>query len=125
MSATASLTKDVKVLVVMFVGSGVIHLLRPQTYEPIMPRFVPAKREVIYASGVLELLCAAGLLRASTRRAAGWGSLALLVGVYPANFKMAGDALKSNDRRFKTVALGRLPLQLPLIRAALKVARGS
>ena len=57
-----------------------------------MPSFVPAHREVIYASGVLELACAAGLLHPRTRSLAGWASFALLLGVYPANLKMAGDA---------------------------------
>ena len=76
------------------------------------------------ASGVAELVCAAGLLHPRTRRLAGWGSAALLVGVYPANLKMAGDAVKSDNQKFQAVALARLPLQLPMIRSALKAARG-
>lgn len=43
--------KDVVGLAAVFAVSGVVHLLRPQTYEPIMPRVVPRHREVIYASG--------------------------------------------------------------------------
>lgn len=120
-----TLTRDVRALAVILVGSGVIHLVRPQTYEPIMPRWVPAHREVVLASGVVELLCAAGLLHPRTRRTAGWASAALLVGVYPANLTMAGDALAGDDRRFQAVALGRLPLQLPLVRSALRAARAS
>jgi uncharacterized membrane protein len=102
------------------VTSGLVHLVRPATFEPIMPTFVPAHREVIYASGVLELVCAAGLLHPRTRKLAGWASLAVLLGVYPANLKMAGDALATDDQRFKAVAIGRLPLQLPMIRSALR-----
>jgi uncharacterized membrane protein len=125
MSDAAPLSRDLKVLATAFVVSGVVHLVRPETFEPIMPKIVPAHREVIYASGVAELLCAAGLLHPSTRRVAGWGSLLVLVGVYPANFKMAGDALKSDDARFKAASLARLPLQLPMIRAAWRAAQGS
>ena len=123
MSAPAALTKDVKALAALFVVSGVVHLVRPETFEPLMPGFVPAHREVIYASGVAELACAAGLLHPGTRWLAGWASLAVLLTVYPANFKMAGDALQTDNRRFKAVALARLPLQLPMIRAALRAAR--
>ncbi len=123
MSARAALTKDVKALVGMFVVSGAVHLVRPETFEPLMPKFVPAHREVIHASGVAELVCAAGLLHPRTRSAAGWASLAVLLTVYPANFKMAGDALQTDNPRFKAVALARLPLQLPMIRAALRAAR--
>ena len=122
-SLAPPLSRDVKVLAGLFVTSGIVHLVRPETYEPIMPQFVPAHREVIYASGVLELVCAAGLLHPNTRKLAGWASLAVLLTVYPANLKMAGDALQTDNQTFKATALARLPLQLPMIRAALRAAR--
>ena len=50
---------------------------------------------------------------------------ALLVAVYPGNLKMAADAARSRSTRFKAIAFGRLPLQLPMIRAALRAARGA
>ncbi len=118
------LPNDVKVLAGILGISGVIHLVRPETYEPIMPDLVPAHREVILASGVAELLCSAGLLHPSTRRLAGWASAALLLGVYPANIKMAIDAGQTDNTGFKAAAWGRLPLQLPMIRSALRAARG-
>lgn len=121
--STSSLPRDVGALAGIFAVSGVIHLARPEVYEPLMPRFVPAHREVIYASGVLELLCAAGLLRSGSRPAAGWASLALLLAVYPANLTMAQKAARSRSTRFKAVAWGRLPLQLPMLRTAYRAAR--
>ncbi len=60
-----------------------------------------------------------------TRRAAGWASVALLVGVYPGNLKMAADSTRTRSTRFKVIAFGRLPLQLPMIKAALDAARGA
>jgi uncharacterized membrane protein len=123
--AAAHLNKDAKVLAAIFVTSGVVHLVRPETFAPIMPQFVPAHREIVLVSGVIELLCAAGLLHPATRRLAGWASAAVLLAVYPANFKMAGDAMQTNNQQFKAIALGRLPLQLPMIRAALRAARAA
>jgi uncharacterized membrane protein len=120
-----SLPLDAKVVVGAFLASGTVHLVRPETFEPLMPAIVPAHREVIYASGVAELVCAAGMLYPRTRRLAGLASAVLLVGVFPGNVKMALDALKTENSTFKAVSLARLPLQLPLIRAALKVARTS
>src|SRR6478672_11338399 len=111
---------DAKALVAILGVSGVLHLARPEAYEPLMPDFVPAHREVIYASGVAELLCAAGLVHPRTRRLAGYASAALLVGVFPGNLKMADDARRTRSTRFKTIAFGRLPLQWPMIRAALR-----
>ena len=123
MTPTPGLAKDVAALAGIFAISGTLHLVRPEVYEPLMPDVVPAQREVIYASGVAELLCAAGLLHPRTRTIAGWGSAALLLAVYPANLKMAADAARSRGTWFKAVAYGRLPLQLPLIRTALRAAR--
>ena len=90
-----------------------------------MPKLVPAHREVIFASGVAEILCAAGLLCTRLRGPAGWASAALLLAVYPANLKMAGDAAQTDSTTFKAIACGRLPLQLPLICTACKAAAAS
>jgi uncharacterized membrane protein len=120
---TDPLRNDAKVVVAAFMVSGVVHLVRPRTFEPLMPRWVPAHREVIVGSGVAELACAAGMLVPATRRAAGWASAALLLGVYPGNLKMALDASRTGNRAFQAAAYARLPLQLPMVRAALRAAR--
>lgn len=120
---TAPLSKDVVGLAAILGISGLVHLGKPEVYEPIMPSMVPAHREVIFASGVAELLCAAGLLVPRLRKPAGWASAALLLAVYPANLKMAGDAAQTDRTGFKAIAWGRLPLQIPMIRTALKAAR--
>ncbi|MFC5127966.1 hypothetical protein ACFPRL_33080 [Pseudoclavibacter helvolus] len=60
------------IVVVPFAISGVIHLVKPAVFEPIIPKPLRGKaRELVVASGVAELACAAGLLRESTRPAAG------------------------------------------------------
>jgi uncharacterized membrane protein len=119
------LPKDVALLAGIFAISGAIHLARPETYEPLMPDFVPAHREVILTSGVAELACAAGLLHPRTRRLAGLTSAVLLVAVYPGNLKMAHDARRSRSTRFKAIAYGRLPLQVPMIRTAWRAWRAT
>ena len=119
-----SIDRDVQALAGIFATSGVVHLVRPRTFEPLMPGWVPAHREVILASGVAELACAAGLLHPRTRSLAGWASVAVLLAVYPGNLKMAADASRSRSTAAKGVAFGRLPLQLPLIWSAYKAARG-
>jgi uncharacterized membrane protein len=88
-----------------------------------MPSWVPAHKEVIVASGVAELVCAAGLAMPATRKAAGVASAALLVGVFPGNVKMAVDAMRGSNRPFQAAALARLPLQLPMIRGAWRAGR--
>lgn len=106
----------------VFVLAGLLHFLRPRMYEAIMPDYLPAHRELVYASGVAEAVGGLGLLFASTRRLAGWWLIATLVAVFPANLWMA-----QHPERFEAIpeaALwARLPLQLGIIawvRAALR-----
>lgn len=117
--------KDLLALAAVFTTSGTVHLIRPQVFEPLMPKAVPAHREVIYASGVAELVCAAGLLHPRSRRASAWLSLAVLLAVYPANVKMAADSTRSSDTKFKVIAFGRLPVQLPMLWTAYRATRRS
>ena len=99
---------------VTFLATGVLHFLRPRIYEAIMPRYLPAHRELVYASGVAELAGGAGVLHAKTRRGAGWWLIATLVAIFPANVEMAVHA-----ERFKQfpepLLWARLPLQGALI----------
>lgn len=122
--------KQVLALAGLFVVSGVMHLVRPHSYESMVPVQLPARRSIVYASGVAELACAAALLHPQTRQGAGWASASLLVAVFPANVQMAvsegSRARHQGGNRARLVAtLARLPLQIPLIRAALRAARGT
>jgi uncharacterized membrane protein len=119
-----SSSRSTKLLAIGFAASGVVHLVKPEVYLPLMPTWVPAHREVILGSGVAELACAAGLAVPATRRAAGWASVLLLLGVYPGNIKMAVDATRTDHTGLKVASIARLPLQWPMIRAALHAARG-
>ena len=54
-----------------------------------MPPALPWPQALNYISGVAEILGGLGLLMAPTRRLAGWGLLALLLAVFPANIYVA------------------------------------
>ncbi|WP_047864399.1 DoxX family protein [Rubrobacter aplysinae] len=102
-----------------FVASGVLHLVRPRTFTGIVPRSLPAPRALVYASGVAELVCAAGLFRRDSL--APLASAALLLAVWPVNVRMALDASAGGVEPWKAaVAWARVPLQLPLILAVLR-----
>lgn len=109
-----------------FFVSGVIHLVKPEVFEPLIPEQLPggARGWVIW-SGVAELACATGMLHPRTRQAAAYGSVALLAGVFPGNAKMAADAQKTSNTAYKAATLARLPLQAPMIRGMLKAARSA
>ncbi|MFG1623338.1 DoxX family protein [Kribbella sp. NPDC049227] len=119
----ASRSRTTTGLALLFGVLGTLHFVKPEPFEQIVPRALPRKKELVYASGVAELACAAGLLHPRTRRVAGLASAGLLVAIFPANVQMAADLQRKGSLPAKAVGWARLPLQLPLIRWALKAAR--
>ncbi len=69
----------------LYVPFGMIHVLAPDRFLPIMPPMVPFPREVVIATGVAEIFGGLGLLSPRTRKAAALGLALYAVGVYPAN----------------------------------------
>ncbi|MEU9328285.1 DoxX family protein [Streptomyces canus] len=103
--------------------AGVTHFAAPRPYDATIPRGLPGKpRTWTYASGAVELALAAGLALPKTRRTAALATAAFFVGVFPANVKMAAD-WRDRPAPLKAAALGRLPLQLPLVLWARSIAK--
>ncbi|MFT6398103.1 MAG: putative membrane protein [Bradymonadia bacterium] len=76
-------------LAINFAFVGVTHFTNADLFVGIMPPYLPAHLELVWISGVFEILGAVGLLVPFSRRFAGFGLLALLVAVFPANLHMA------------------------------------
>ena len=55
----------------------------------MMPAYFPWHRELVVISGIAEIAGGLGILSAKIRRLAGWGLIALLVAVFPANLQVA------------------------------------
>ncbi len=109
-------------LAVLFCTAGVLHFAYPEPFELIMPAYLPLHRELVLASGALEILGGVGLLAPSekVRRAAGWGLAGLLVAVFPANVNMAvSDLGLTGVLGNPVVRWLRLPFQPLLIWAVL------
>ena len=104
-------------------GSGVLHLVRPRTFEWLVPPELGDARSWVTATGVAELGTAALLAAAGTRRAGGWAAAGLLLAFVPAHL----HTFRVVPRQPLPMAIAalRLPLQLPMIQAALKVAHGA
>ena len=102
----------------LFAASGALHLLRPELYFPLLPDVLPAHEALILASGVAELVCAAGLFR--NARWAAPASAGLLLAILPGNVHFALTSSTEPDTAtwLVVVAWLRLPLQVPLIWAA-------
>ena len=115
------LTRTARVLAAAFGGSGVLHLVRPRTSEWLVPPELGDARTWVHVSGVAEIGTAGLMAVPSTRRAGGWAAAGLLAAFVPAHlhtFRVVGRRALP-----MTVAAGRLLLQAPLVRIALRVAR--
>ncbi|MGA9102402.1 DoxX family protein [Aeromicrobium sp.] len=119
------MSRDVRALAGILAVSGVLHFAVPKPYAAIVPKPLPYKRELVYASGVVELGCAAMLTQPRTRRLGGLLSFGLLLAVFPANVQMTITAFQNEKAPlwYKVGTLLRLPLQIPPLRWALGAAR--
>lgn len=103
-------------LVVVFLWfflGGIAHFAATDLEARIVPPWVPWPHLTVLASGVLELLGAAGVLWPPTRRSAGIGLFLLTIAVTPANVYML-----QHPELFGIpvgLLLLRLPLQLVLL----------
>lgn len=103
-------------LVMFFIVAGVAHFLKTSSYMQIVPPFLPRPREIVWTSGVCEILGGIGLLIKRVRRLAGYGLIALLIAVFPANIYMAVSHVGVNGVSIQPVLLWlRLPVQLVLV----------
>jgi len=71
-----------------FIFAGINHFLKPEFYERIVPPGFPSPRFLVTASGIAEIAGGLGLLIRPLRRVAGWGLIAMLIAVFPANVFM-------------------------------------
>ena len=72
-----------------FIYTGIHHFVNPDFYLSIMPPAFPLHAEAVYISGFFEVVGGVCVLIPRLRKIAGWGLVALLVAVYPANIYMA------------------------------------
>lgn len=94
---------------VVFVLAGLNHFWQRKLYLSIMPPYLPWHRALVDISGYAEIGLGLLLLLPRYARRAGWGLVALLVAVFPANLHMA-----LNPERYAAIPPLLLWLRLPL-----------
>jgi uncharacterized membrane protein len=115
--------RDALALAALLGAAGITHFAAPAPYDAIVPRQLPGPARVwTYASGACELAVAAAVAGRRTRRTGGLAAAALFAAVFPANVQMAVD-WRRRPLPLRAAAYARLPLQVPLIRLALRVGR--
>jgi uncharacterized membrane protein len=111
-------------LAYFFIYFGVDHFINPNFYLSIMPPAFPLHSEAVYISGFFEILGGICVLVPHLRKTAGWGLVALLIAVYPANIYMAISPEAFPDLPI-SLLYGRLPLQFIFIYWAYSVTQSA
>lgn len=111
-------------LALVMIVAGALHFVATDAYVAIMPDYLPLPRELVYVSGLLEILFGLGLLWDRTREAAGICLIVLYLAVLPANINMALHDIQPAGFHIPAFLLwARLPLQLVFIYWAWRVSR--
>jgi uncharacterized membrane protein len=103
-------------LALFFIIAGSSHLIAPAPYLAIVPSYVPWPAAMVVLSGIAEILGGLGVIFRSTRRAAGWWLIALLIAVVPANIHAISTGMNMGGHALPAWVLwARLPFQLLFI----------
>jgi uncharacterized membrane protein len=100
-------------MAVMLIVTGVSHFTNTQQMVDMMPDFMPAKREMIYFTGVCELLAVVGLVWNKTSRLASILLIIFFVLVLPANIAGSLKSVQFAGMEYGPwYLLFRVPLQI-------------
>lgn len=101
-------------MIVFYAAAGINHFWHPGVYLKIMPGWIPLHKELVFLSGICEILFAVLLIFSSTRRLAAWCIILLLIVVFPANVQMLSNYIHDSNPKL-WIAIIRLPIQVVLI----------
>jgi len=96
------------VVALFFISGGIAHFVFMDFFAMSIPDYLRYPRELVIISGVFELFGAIGILVPQTRLLAGYGLIALIIAVYPANINMA-----LHPEQFKNLPALFLYIRLP------------
>jgi uncharacterized membrane protein len=100
----------------LFIFTGLSHFFMPEEMAQLLPPVIPMRIELIYITGVLEILGAIGLLIPGLARLASLGLILFLIGVLPANIYAAFNYVAFGSHELGPIyLLARIPFQLFLI----------
>ncbi len=103
----------------MLVFTAIGHFLFTKGMTMMLPDIIPYKTEVIFLTGIIEIVATAGLLIPATKVWTGWALILFFIVLLPANIKAAIDHIDyqkgTYDGNGPVYLWFRIPLQLLFI----------
>ena len=102
--------------------AGLLHLMEPAAFMPLMPPWMPAPFILIYATGVLELFAAMGLRQKALRRTTALWVAVYFLAIWPVHFYAAVYSIPIFGNGSPAFLWGRVGFQVVFIAWALWIA---
>ncbi|TZF95003.1 hypothetical protein FW781_13985 [Chryseobacterium panacisoli] len=106
-------------MAVMLLTAGIAHFVYTQGMALMIPGIIPYKKEMVYVTGVLEIIGAVTLLIPGFQKTIGWLLIVFFVLILPANLYAASEHVNMKSGDFSGSGLSylwyRIPLQLVFI----------
>ena len=101
---------------ILFVFAGIGHFVQTELMAMMLPERIPGRVPLVYLTGVLEFVIAAGFFLPQHRQLAGWAAAAILVLFFPANVYAAINQVPMGGHAWGAVyLLVRAPLQIIIL----------
>lgn len=98
----------------MLLFTAMAHFVYRHGMEMMIPSMVPGKTAIVYFTGIMEILFAAGLCVPSTRRLAADLLILFFLLILPANVNAAQKSVDYQNATFEGRGVGYLWLRIPL-----------
>ena len=98
----------------MLVFTGMAHFVFTKGMFMMLPDFVPDKTLIIYGTGILEIVAAAGLFSPKIRVVTGWLLIAFFILILPANIYAALNHIDYQKGTFDGNGLSYMWFRIPL-----------
>ena len=99
---------------VMLVFTAVSHFVFTEGMVQMIPDVFPFKTEIVYMTGILEILFAIGLLIPKYRTLTAWLLIAFFLAVLPANIKAAMENINYQTGKLNGNGINYLWFRVPL-----------
>jgi len=98
----------------MYIFAGIMHFVKPKAYMRIMPRYLSNHKQLVYLSGIIEILLGFGLCIPSTKNISIYGIIVMLLAFLLVHFYMLSGK-KASAGIPKWILILRIPLQFGLM----------
>ena len=100
-------------MALMLIATGIAHFTSTDLMIEMMPEFLPAKREIVYFTGICELLAVIGLLWNRTAKLTSVMLIIFFLAILPANIVGSIKEVQLGGMEYGIIyLLFRIPLQI-------------